>query len=78
MQEQSASWSAEHREECRVRSKNWRAEHLEKCTKNHREWARKSGKFYKKKLIYEHTGLPGERNKSDISMEDYGEYISTL
>ena len=44
-------------------AKIWREQHPEKTEETRKEQARKGGKYYKKHLIYQHTGLTGERNR---------------
>ena len=60
---QTMEWSRDHPKEVRAQKAKWYKEHLEEKKAQSAEASRKGGKRYDKKLIYEHTGLRGERNK---------------
>ena len=63
MLQQQRDWHAQYREECNVVSQAWREANPEKAKAHHQESGRKGGKRYRKKLVYQRTGIPGERNR---------------
>jgi hypothetical protein len=52
-----------HKEEVLARTKKWQEEHPEEVIAHNQEEGRKGGKYYERKLAYEHTGLQGARNR---------------
>jgi hypothetical protein len=65
------AYNKEHREEEKARVKKWQEEHPEEIkAKNQRtqpESCQKGGKYYDKKLVYNRTGLQGERHRIRIN-----------
>lgn len=61
--QQSRAWNAYHPKEIAAVTRAWREANQDKVKANHQESSRKGGKHYEKKLIYQTTGLQGERNK---------------
>ena len=61
MQHQSREWDAQHPKEHNARSKKWCEANQDKAKANNHEVSRKGGKYYEKSLIYQRTGLQGER-----------------
>ena len=65
----------EHRDERKVTDRKYREEHPKEVNASNREISCKGGKYYDKHLIYEHTGLRGERNKIRMKHADkYRQY----
>lgn len=61
--QQSRVWLAQHREEHNTTQKKWCDANPKKVKANNQEHGRKGGKYYKKALEYQHTGLSGKRNR---------------
>ena len=57
----NSKWAVHHREEVNVTRRAWAAANPDKILAYSQEQCRKGGKFYEKKLEYQHTGLQGER-----------------
>ena len=61
-QAQSDAWNKTHPKERAVAQKAYSESHPEEVVAATREQTNKGGKYYDKKLVYDHTGLPGEKS----------------
>jgi hypothetical protein len=63
---QDSVWKAKNPDKVRMHDKTWRDNNPTKTEAKDHERNRKGGKYYKNKLEYLKTGLPGERHKIRI------------
>ena len=59
--QQSSDWKLQHRKEVNATSKAGAAANPEKIFTHNQEIGCKGGKYYEKKLVYQTTGIPGEK-----------------
>lgn len=59
-------WRIEHKEQIAASGKKYRVEHPEQKAANDCEHSNKGGKFYEQTLVYNTTGLRGERTKRRV------------
>jgi len=72
---QSREWKDTHREERKDYAEAYYENHLEDAIVSSRESSRKGGKHYDRHLEYQHTGIPGEKNKiRGLHNRRYGAY----
>jgi hypothetical protein len=56
-------WREENSERVAETRRRWAEGNPQKIIQSHREASRKGGEFYEKRLEYDHTGIPGDKNK---------------
>lgn len=59
----AGEWREKHPEEVKAGIRRWREEHPEEAKALAHEESRKGGRRYEKKLQYQQTGVPGERQR---------------